>query len=190
MPSTNRRAPRFVRRAAPAIALLALAFAAAGPAWGRSYVQTRARHHRPLRFDLMGYAGFGYYDRVGMAGWFMIPIVHDGFIPSLNESLSIEFGGGFELGFREDNRRDELLVGHAFRTAGGVRWDWYLHPQWQVWVSPKAVFHFDLDDNRDLGAFFAPDVSVGAYFHFSESTSLRMEGSPRMPFGVGISFAF
>lgn len=158
---------------------------------------------RPVRFDIISsFSWRSYVSRAAFEGWAVIPIVPNGFFPKLNESFSIEVGGGLQTDFYDrlvprnnEPFNREIHTGYGLRTLGGVRWDWYLTDLWQVWVSTKVGLHFDLSDDNpdyiyDTESLFQTQVALGGYFHFSEEVGLRLEVSSHLPIGAGLTFAF
>jgi len=162
----------------------------AGEASAQSTIKSRGSHLRPLRIDpTLNVGFFGAYNRVAASGWFVLPILHDGFIPSLNEAFQLEFGASFETSFYDNDFLDEVVYSHVLRPMGGVRYDWYLTEQWQAWVFTKFGANIRIEDDTRIYDVFAVDYGLGAYWHFSPSMALRFEAHSRYPFGIGLSIA-
>lgn len=156
-------------------------------------------------FDVGGGA-----DGWGLGGRFSIPIVKNGFVSSINNSVAIGFGldwlsyggcyhyGRWARGYAPDCGR----VG-VFWAPVVMQWNFFLSTHWSVFGEPGLAFHHsswsaqcpgvdnagrlytydcgDTDNGIDF-AFFA-----GGRYHFSESMALTMRiGSPY--FSVGLSF--
>src|SRR5689334_6777873 len=96
----------------------------------------RSAHRRPFVFSLFTgvpyYYGFG---PVGLGARFYIPILHDGFIPALNDEFGIEFGGDFTFygvwaGYG----------GYGLSIPVEVLWDFHLHPRFDVYGKVGVAF--------------------------------------------------
>jgi hypothetical protein len=136
-----------------------------------------------------GTTGFGLGFRAS------IPIVSNGFVPSINNSVAISFGG------------DWLHYGcyGAFNGCSAdyldfpvtLQWNFYVSQHWSVFGEPGLyVYHaFFQDDCNLAGACLAhgaetgvlPAFFAGARYFFSDSISLTMRiGFPTT--SIGVSF--
>ena len=139
--------------------------------------------------DVYGNFGFGLGARFG------IPIVANGFIPSINNSVAISFGAdwvhyGCYAGFSGCSA-DYL----EFPVT--LQWNFYVSQHWSVFGEPGLyVYHgFFNDDCNALGICVAhgtetsvlPAFFVGGRYHFSDTVALTMRvGFPYT--SVGVSF--
>ena len=129
---------------------------------------------RPTRVDVEATVGFIGYFGGGVGGWFVLPIVPDGFIPALNDSFSLEMGVTFEYHRWAGSYSYVRIV-----PLGGVRWDFHLTKDWTVFA--KAKFGWELgmaesgwsETNRVGGP--AADFGLGAYYHFTKGVALRLD---------------
>ena len=104
--------------------------------------------------------GFDDYVELGFAASFLV--VPHGFIPPINNSVSVEAAI-----FQDVAGRDRTGF-----VGGRMRWDFHLHPQWSVYAAPGAGVRFG-DDDRHTGAEITGDM--GGFFHLNDTVSLRGE---------------
>lgn len=195
-------------RIAASIAALVLAPAAArademiieSPGQHRHYVVEIEPHADLAIFDVgRDVTGFG------LGGRFSFPVVQDGFVDSINNSVAIgagldwlSYSGCYGLRFGDCSNIS------AFWVPVVLQWNFYLSKGWSVFGEPGLSFsHVNYGDNcadtyvndqivtvdcgggsknRVRGAFWA-----GGRWHFSESKTLTM----RLGFDywtVGVSF--
>lgn len=143
------------------------------------------------------YASNGY----GAGARFSIPILHNGFIPSINNSVAISFG--------IDWLRYSACYSRAFGGLGcsasyfllpvAMQWNFWLSPRWSVFGEPGLyVYHGVFDDfcpNNLVGCGQPTRTSVdwaayaGGRFHFNDTVALTLRiGYPT--FSLGVSFLF
>jgi hypothetical protein len=105
---------------------------------------------------------------VGFRGTFSI--LHNGFIPSINNSIGIGIGA--------DWTKDH------FRVPVVMQWNFWLSRNWSVFGEPGGLVDFGKDGKKPKPhpAFYA-----GGRFHFTERITLTMRvGHPTA--SVGVSF--
>lgn len=154
-----------------------------------------AEPHLVLGFiEPPGYAsgtGFG----LGFRG--SIPIVRNGFVPSINNSVAIGFGVDFARYGRGDYCRDGGSLSNCNRTRIDafnelyfpvvLQWNFFISRNWSVFGEPGIALNYhSWDGPRDLDIdpfiFF-----LGGRYHFSEKITLTMRiGYPA--FSLGASF--
>jgi hypothetical protein len=134
-----------------------------------------------------------------------IQILHNGFIPKLNNSVGIGFGLDWVHYQRNDNARGYCTRYQTLEATrvcvevngGGfdrnyvflpvvLQWNFWLHPNWSAFAEPgfAVVVH-------DHGSFdFEPFVFyLGGRYHFNDRIALTMRlGYPT--FSLGASFLF
>ena len=159
---------------------------------------TSIHESRDNKLDIVGHAWFFGATTIGAGVWYSIPVVPDGFLPMLNDSFAVEFGGfltywhdSITYGFG-----DCSYTYYRISPLAGVRWDFMLTPEWTVFGLAKMGFNYGFGSNFDCGAgntAARPDISgitadggVGAYWNFSQDMALRLEGGP-FGLNVGIS---
>jgi hypothetical protein len=146
-------------------------------------------------FDNVGY-GFGGDAGIGLGLRATIPIVKNGFIPSINNTVGIGFGG------------DILFFGCGAAGCPGVwtlyfpvvlQWNFYVAQRFSVFGEPGFSLDYAFYDNnaavcqvggKDVCAFGAnffpgPVFEVGGRYHINEHLALTARiGYPALTFGV------
>jgi hypothetical protein len=185
-----------------------------GQAAAESTIKRPGQHPRyPLELEphlLLGPfnpPGPGDGDGYGIGARLSIPIVHDGFLAKLNDSIAITFGADW-VRYESDNRYrgrcTETVSGPngtpicvEIDGGGGGDWD-YLHfplaMQWNFWLTdqlsafgePGFSLHWVADD----GVAISPAVLyVGGRWHFTKTAALTLRlGYPTL--SAGVSFLF
>jgi hypothetical protein len=141
---------------------------------------------------------------VGLGFRGTIPLVNNGFIPNINNSIGIGFGldwvhypnGGVECVVRGRNLcalADQSGLDYLILPVV-MQWNFWLSQNWSVFAEPGIAFHFfsnksDYVDNSD-GLKVDPFVFyLGGRWHFSDYATLTMRiGYPT--FSAGVSFLF
>lgn len=154
-----------------------------------------AEPHLVLGFiEPPGYAagtGFG----AGFRG--SIPIVRNGFVPSINNSVAIGFGVDFARYGRGDYCRNGGPLPDCDRVrADGfnefyfpvvMQWNFFLSRNWSVFGEPGVALNYHAWDGPtrlDVDPFI---FFLGGRYHFSDKVTLTMRiGYPA--FSVGCSF--
>jgi hypothetical protein len=120
----------------------------------------------------------------GVGGRYMLPILHNGLAPELNDSISLEFGA------------DLLAVGGLYWGLGipiEALWTLYIVPRFAAYLKLGVALevHFG---NWCYGAVCGVPVvpgfigAVGGMFKLSEAISLRFElGYPGFKVGLGFN---
>lgn len=148
--------------------------------------------HAEQTVDVVGLLDFIGTMRLGVGGWYGIPIMPQGFIQPINDAFFIEFGA-----YLEHDRYSWGAFGYDCTVSwnrlsplGGVRWNFYLTPDWTVFATTKMGYGIGFGDsvscdgtygsysNVDSGvdySEFIVDGSAGAYWNFSEAWSMRLE---------------
>ena len=137
---------------------------------------------RSLRADFLGSVG---NHLVGGAGWFVVPVLHDGFLPGVNDSFDVEVGGYVAWYFKSD-------ASYVFiEPAAGVKWNFHVLNELTLYVGARTGVVVGL--GADI---FEPDGGgiVGLYWHLAEDVDLRLEAAyahvGRAGAQVGVSFPF
>jgi hypothetical protein len=184
------------------LAFVVAAWALIGPA------TTRADHDirhpftgtRPFQLDFHG--GFTWWGW-GFAGGarFGIPIVHNGFVPSLNNAAYVNFGADFY--FVEDwvcYRRNPgaPCEAHAYRFSLGfpvtLHWEFYFNDTWsafaelgfQVYI-PPSVFHRGFWAYGGHAAAWVI-AAAGGSLHLGQVVALTLRvGLPYVALGVTLN---
>jgi hypothetical protein len=138
--------------------------------------------------------GFGIGARVS------IPIVENGFIKTINNSVAISFGGDLvHYGARcgKGDRFDGYdCSANYLLLPVAMQWNFFVHQKWSVFGEPGLyIYHgfFDACDVNGVACYsptatgIRPAFYVGGRYHFNEHIALTMRiGYPT--FSVGVSF--
>jgi hypothetical protein len=104
-----------------------------------------------------------------------IPIVHNGFVSSINNSVGIGFG--FDV--------DPLRHADHFAVPIVMQWNFWLSTHWSVFGEPGVAIQ--LGEGRDKNWPARPVIYAGGRLHFTESIALTLRaGYPDI--AVGVSF--
>ena len=198
-----------MRRIAPAAAVVAVLLLALPEARAQrqtittdqqamSFVSDGGPHARPVDLSIFGgtpgalLVGFGGGIRVAF------PLIHDGFIGSINNAVKLETGAEFY---------HWSFAGYDYESIAvplQLRWDFYLTPEWTVFAAMGVavnVYYFEddagfFDAPGDVGvwgfgsgAMITTAVGVGALLNFSDSVSLRLDASLNL-LAIGLTFRF
>jgi hypothetical protein len=145
---------------------------------------------RPLMLSFFTGIHYGYYVGSGfpltLGGRFYIPLVHDGFIPPLNDEFGLEFGLDIDFTFLSSNvRNDTLALG--FGIPIDVMWDFHISPNFDAYAKLGTVFgtYFGYYGNF----WFRVREAVGLRLKITEGLYFRAEvGYPSIIAGLGLSF--
>jgi hypothetical protein len=136
------------------------------------------------------YASNGY----GIGGRASIPIVENGFIPSINNSVAISFGLDFlHYDFCYINGRGCSANALVFPVA--MQWNFFVAQKWSVFGEPGLYAYKGFYDSGACNGipncstpssfFLRPALYLGGRYYFSEHVALTMRiGYPTFSFGV------
>lgn len=147
-----------------------------------------AEPHVLLGWDNV-YAAGGY----GLGARFSIPVVKNGFVQSINNSVAVSFG----LDITHYDGCTFAGLGCSatyFYFPVAMQWNFFVAQRWSVFGEPGlAIYHGFVDDcpaganncNRPHVNGVIPALWVGGRYHISESVSLTLRiGWPAFTFGV------
>lgn len=178
-------------------ALVLAALAVAAPAAADDTIKQPGDHpHYSVEVEphlLLGW-GWGYGGGFGFGGRFSIPVVQNGFIPSINNSVAISFGV------------DALFYNGCYYNDGNcgatylwfpvlMQWNFFVAQRWSVFGEPGLALYNGWWNGCNgpcprggPGTFgIEPALYLGGRYHFSDSVSLTMRiGFPS--FSIGVSF--
>ncbi len=122
---------------------------------------------------LVGWRELGDGPGIGFRG--TIPLVHNGFISSINNSVGIGFG--FDV--------DPIRHADKFAVPIVMQWNFWLSTHWSVFGEPGAAI--EAGAGRDKDRPVRPVIYAGGRLHFTEAIALTLRvGYPDL--AVGISF--
>ncbi len=182
-----------MRRSHLALALVLATAAALAPTPARAdhEIGTAFTGNRPYQLDV--HAGLLWYG-VGLAAGarFGIPIMHNGFVGSIDNAVYFNFGAEFYYleSFRDDLSR---YYGAGFGIPITLHWEFYFNDTWSAFaeVGLQVFFHPRLFDRGDFqveaGAWVI--ALVGGSLHFSEAIALTLRiGNPYVALGLTFQF--
>lgn len=142
---------------------------------------------------VFGWGGVYATGGFGLGGRFSIPVVENGFVPSINNSVAVSFG--------VDWVHYDVCYFHGSCSANyfdlpvAMQWNFYVAQRWSVFGEPGALVYFgsfsdcplqaNLCPSHPAGTGVQPAFFVGGRYHFSDAASLTMRiGFPSFSFGV------
>ena len=132
--------------------------------------------------------GYFYYGfPFGLGGRYLIPILHDGFIPALNDEFSIEFGA--DLSGAVGNRVFYPTLGIPVE----VMWNFHFTQKFAAYVKAGVVLEINFVSyvctvgTLCRGVVSASPIgNIGLMYKFSDKISFRAEaGYPWIKVGLG-----
>jgi hypothetical protein len=166
------------------------------PAQRNTSIHDTSTHQRPFALGVMAYVPWIYGIGIGLSTAFEIPVVHDGFIRSINDAFSIE--PSFAFAYLDYYGRGEVDGDYAFlfRPAVAGKWSFYVLEQLRVYALlnfgySRVNHHWD-----DAGAsykhgynYFYGEPAAGVEWSFAARCALRAEVAPHgLRSGLSILF--
>jgi hypothetical protein len=113
-------------------------------------------------------------DGPGVGGRFVVPLINNGFVSSINNSVGIGFG--FDV--------DPIRTGNHFVIPVVLQWNFWLSTHWSVFGEPGVAIVFDNGDGK-----FGPVVYAGGRYHITKEVAFTLRlGVPALDAAVGVSF--
>jgi hypothetical protein len=196
--------PRFLRTWCLAAACAALSFLTFGaPAARADDTIKHPGDHPAYDFEvephgLLGWDGV-FYDNTGfgLGVRFGIPIVSNGFVPTINNSVAISFGVDW-LHYSCYGPFNDCSADY-FEFPVTLQWNFYVSEHWSVFGEPGLFLYHDFFTSnceavggvdcpaRPNETSVLPAFYVGARYFFSDTVSLTMRlGYPTT--SIGVSF--
>ena len=208
---------RFVVRVALGVATLLATISVGSASLAQSIIRNPGQH-ADYAVELEPHFVFGPFDPPGDtigtgfgAGLRVtIPVVKNGFVPSINNSVGVTFG--FDYLHYSNGSGGDIAIGpcaywvpgpgntqictQVAGTAGGpanyvylpvaLQWNFWLHQQFSVFGEPGFVMYYrKAEFEADSNVGVAPMLDVGGRWHFSKVASLTFRfGYPTFSFGV------
>ena len=189
-----------------AVAAFSLVAAVSTTAGAQSIIKNPGDHPN-YKVELEPHLDFGWanlYASNGFGAGFRagIPIVQNGFVPSINNSVAISFGvdwlrySGCYYGRGVFATGNDLGCGASFFLFPvTMQWNFWLTPRWSVFGEPGLyVYHGVYDDfcNSKFRNCIEPTKTglgfaayAGGRFHFNDTVALTLRlGYPTLSFGV------
>jgi hypothetical protein len=145
-------------------------------------------HQRPHMVSAFTGFYFGTLSRAGfpmlIGGRYLLPLVADGFLPTLNDEFGLEFGLDLSFTFLSSRYSDTLLFG--FGVPVDAYWDLHISPRFDAYV--KAGFSIG-SGLGDYGSFWWDfRTSVGLRLKLNDTMYFRAEvGYPTIMAGLGFA---
>ncbi|MDQ3034596.1 MAG: hypothetical protein M3Y87_19460 [Myxococcota bacterium] len=178
-----------------AVALTIATLASAPAARADHQIDRPFTGSRPFQLDFHGglaWYGFGF----AAGARFGIPIVQNGFIPTLDNAVYLNFGA--DIYFVDDDCRGFGGCDRAYRLAMGfpvaLHWEFYFNDTWSVFAElgvnvylPPGFFHRGVYNFReDAGAWVI--AAVGGTLHLGDVFALTLRvGNPYVAFGITLN---
>jgi hypothetical protein len=164
--------------------------ATVGPRGDGGGIKDNGPHVRPMMASALLYTPWRYGFGFGVKLGFEIPLVHNGFIPSINNSFSIE--PYFGLGWNNYNRGtnfgliDDDFAAVEFTPGVSVLWSFYFSSQFRAYaaihtgvtiVNPYYAGDNDRvdDDGLDNDIDFHFELAPGIVYKLNDKIALRAE---------------
>ena len=190
--------------------LAAVAFAAVTAVGTSAEAQSIIKNpgdHPDYKVEIEPHVNFGWASRWASNGYgagarFSIPIVKNGFVPSINNSVAISFGLDY-LRYSGCYYSDKKFANTDFGCGASflilpvaMQWNFWLSPKWSVFGEPGLyVYHGlydDFCDSRFGNACSQPSRTsvdflfhAGGRFHFNDTVALTLRvGYPTVSLGV------
>jgi hypothetical protein len=197
----NKRFPAAARGAIAASLLLTLVMLSDAPARADDTIK-RPGDHPSYSVEIEPHFLLGWSDFYGGTGWgvgarFGIPIVSNGFIPTINNNVAVSFGVDIVHydGCWWNNFGN--CSANYFDFPVTLQWNFFVAQHWSVFGEPGLfVYHGFLADcpgpgvtcnGRPSDTGVRPAFYVGGRYHFNNTTALTMRlGYPT--FSLGFSF--
>jgi hypothetical protein len=164
-------------------------------ATGEGGLRDAGPHQRGSMLSVFGLLpwGYGYANGIGAAARYTLPLIHEGFIDSYNDSVELEFGGDVWFGGQRFGAVRYGYTGLAIPVEG--RWTFHLNPKLSLYGKLSLGWYFNFWssnvaelDNLSYGGLYW-NTGVGALYQLSDALWLRGElGATGLKAGVGFSF--
>jgi hypothetical protein len=142
---------------------------------------------------LLGWDDVYASDGFGVGARFSIPIVDNGFVPQINNSVAIGFG--LDLLHYDGCWFNGNCSANYIHIPVVMQWNFYVAARWSVFGEPGLViFHGFIDDctlnncpGRPRETSVEPAIYLGGRYHFNDRMALTMRvGFPSI--SIGLSF--
>lgn len=189
-----------------AVAALALAFSSAAFAQsgntsssssGSSFDQPnglfdRTTHERHSQLSVMLGLAYGYGFGFGVGGRYTMPLLKDGFLDPINDSVELELGADYA--FTTVGAFGFSYSAHQFDVAAEARWTFHLLPKLDAYaklgIGPGfSVITGNVGTTGLGGFFFYFNGATGILYKLSDTLAFRAEvGSYGLRAGIGWDF--
>lgn len=152
-------------------------------------IKDRGPHLRPMMASAQLYTPFRFGFGIGLKLGFEIPIVHDGFIPQINNSFSIEpnfafawnnYNRGYGYGYLADG--DDDVAAMEYTPGVSVLWSFYFSPQFRAYAAVHTGLtilspYYTGPGEVDFKTYykFHGELAPGIVYSLNERFALRAE---------------
>jgi hypothetical protein len=151
-------------------------------------IKDRGPHQRPMMASAQLYTPWRFGFGVGLKLGFEIPIVHDGFIPQINNSFSIE--PNFAFAWNNYNRGygygagvlDDDFAAMEYTPGVSVLWSFYFSERFRAYAAVHTGLtilkpYYDGPGEADLKTYyrFHGELAPGVVWSLNEKIALRAE---------------
>jgi hypothetical protein len=188
------------RKGAFAVTLLALGAVSITAAAQEEGTLRSPGAHRSYPIEIEPHVAVGIippYDGVGIGGRFSIPVLRNGFIPSINDSVAIGFG----IDWLHTDTCYGDCGAEAFWVPVVMQWNFFLSNRWSVFAEPGIALahstHGGICPARDAAGNVAyvdcgksltslePVFLVGGRYHVTDGVAVTMcVGFPYVTLGA------
>jgi len=150
-------------------------------------------HTRNSMLSIFGLLPWGFGNGIGGAVRYTLPVIHDGFVDSLNDSVELEFGGDIWFGGYDFGTIRYGYTGLAIPLEG--RWSFHLNPKLSLYGKLSLGWYFNFYTSNiegvqglNSGGLYW-NTGAGGLYALSDSLWLRGEiGATGLKLGVGFNF--
>jgi hypothetical protein len=129
------------------------------------------------------FAGYGFPMLIG--GRYSIPIMPDGFLPTINDEFGLEFGLDFDFTFLSDIYKDSVLLG--FGIPADAYWDFHFSAKFDAYAKLGFVIGSVFNSGYD-GFWWTFRSAVGLRLKLNDVMYFRAEvGYPALLAGLGFA---
>jgi hypothetical protein len=146
---------------------------------------------RPQMLSFFAGLQYGHFGAYGLplmiGGRYYIPLVHDGFIPPVNDEFGLEFGLDFNITFLSSVYSDSTVFG--FGVPVDVLWDFHFTPHFDAYAKLGIVLGSAFSDRLYGGFWWTIRSAIGLRLKLTEALYFRAEaGYPAIMAGLGFAF--
>jgi hypothetical protein len=150
-------------------------------------------HTRSSMLSFFGLLPWGFGNGLGAAARYTLPVIDDGFVDSLNDSVELELGGDIWFGGYSFGTVRYGYTGLAIPVEG--RWTFHLNPKLDLYGKLSLGWYFNFWTSNiegvqglNSGGFYW-NTGAGALYALSDTFWLRGEiGATGLKAGVGFNF--
>lgn len=143
-------------------------------------IRDSSAKQRPYTLSALAYVPWWYGLGIGIKAGFEIPVAPDGFIPSLNDSVSVE--PSFSFAYTRWNTYAGVdLNALRYTPAISALWSFHFSPRFRAYGALNLGYTIVTytgeyaDFYGDDGSYFYGELSAGLFYNIAERVALRAE---------------